>query len=71
MPDPVAWTLIEPGWKVYDASGKESGRVAEVLGEPEADIFDGLNVSTGLLSGTEYVPSERVAQIREGEVHLS
>ena len=70
-PDPVAWTLIEPGWKVYDAAGEESGRVAEVRGDPEADIFDGLEVSSGLLSGTQYVPSERVAQIREGEVHLS
>jgi len=28
-------------------------------------------VTKGLLSGTDYVPSERVAQIREGEVHLS
>jgi len=71
MPDPVAWTLIEPGWKVLDAAGNESGRVAEVLGDPEADIFDGLEVSTGLLSGKEYVPSERVTQIREGEVHVS
>jgi hypothetical protein len=69
MPDPVAWTMVEPGWKVL-RSGTEIGRVAEVLGDPEADIFDGLNVTKGLLSGTDYVPSEHVAQIREGEVHL-
>jgi hypothetical protein len=71
MPDPVAWTMIEPGWKVFDAAGEEIGHVAEVLGDLEADIFDGLNVTKGLLSGTEYVPSERVGQILEGEVHLS
>jgi hypothetical protein len=70
MPDPVAWTMIEQGWKVYDGSGKERGRVAEVLGDAEADIFDGLNVTKGLLSATEYVPSEDVAGIREGEIHL-
>jgi hypothetical protein len=69
MPDPVAWTMVEPGWKVL-RSGAEVGRVAEVLGDPEADIFDGLQVTRGLLSGTGYVPSEQVDQIREGEVHL-
>lgn len=71
MPDPVAWTMVEPGWRVYDAAGEETGRVAEVLGDPNADIFDGLNVTRGLLSRTDYVPSERVAEIREGEVHLA
>ena len=71
MPDPVAWTLVEPGWKVLGPDGEELGRVAEVLGDTEHDIFDGLNVTKGVLSGTEYVPSERVAQIREGEIHLS
>ena len=70
MPDPVAWTMIEQGWKVYVAAGKEQARVAEVLGDAEADIFDGLNVTKGLLSATEYVPSENVAGILEGEIHL-
>ena len=42
-----------------------------MLGDAERDIFDGLHVTKGLLSSTDYVPSERVAQIREGEVHLS
>jgi hypothetical protein len=71
LPDPVAWTVVEPGWRVIDASGEEVGHVAEVLGDANRDIFDGLNVTKGLLSGTDYVPSEQVAQIREGEVHLS
>jgi len=71
MPDPVAWTVVQPGWKVIDAAGEETGRVSEVLGDGEADIFDGLNVTTGVLGGTSYVPSERVGQIFEGEVHLA
>jgi rRNA processing protein Gar1 len=71
VPDPVAWTVVEPGWKVFDASGEEVGHVAEVLGDANRDIFDGLHVTKSLLSSTDYVPSERVAQIREGEVHLS
>jgi hypothetical protein len=71
LPDPVAWTMVEAGWKVLDASGDEVGYVSEVLGDADRDIFDGLHVTKGLLSGTDYVPSERVAEIREGEVHLS
>jgi len=71
MPDPMAWTMVELGWKVLDESGEEIGRVAEVLGDAKADIFDGLHVTKGLLSSTDYVPSERVAQILEGEIHLA
>jgi len=71
MGDPVAWTLVQRGWKVRSTAGDELGHVDEVLGDPEADIFDGINVSKGLLKETEYVPSERVDEIREGEVVVS
>jgi uncharacterized protein (UPF0248 family) len=68
MPDPVSWKVVEQGWKVLDESGEEIGRVAEITGDAEADIFDGVEITHGLLSGNEYVPSERVVAIREGEV---
>ena len=68
LPDPVSWKVVEQGWKVVDEQGGEVGRVNEITGDPEADIFDGVEVSHGLLSDTEYVPSERVVEIREGEV---
>jgi uncharacterized protein YrrD len=71
VPDPVAWKVVERGWKVYDAAGEELGHVDEVLGDPEADIFDGLNVSEGLFRGRRYVPAEQVGPIYEGEVHLT
>jgi hypothetical protein len=71
MPDPVAWTVMERGWKVLGADGAEVGRVDEITGDENADIFDGLTVSKGVLSKPKYVPSEHVAQIFEGEVHLS
>jgi hypothetical protein len=69
--DPVSWFLIEPGWKVVDASGKEAGRVEEVVGDSNADIFSGLAISVGLLKGHRYVPSEQVSRITDGEVQLS
>ena len=71
MSDPVSWFVIEPGWKVVDAAGNEIGKVESVVGDSEEDIFNGLAVSTGLLEGTRYVPSERVQEITEGQVQLS
>jgi hypothetical protein len=71
MADPVAWTVIEKGWKVFDAEGDEIGRVDEITGDENVDIFDGLTVSHGILAKPKYVPSENVARIVEGEVHLS
>jgi hypothetical protein len=65
MADPVSWLLIERGWEVVDASGKRVGKVDEVLGEREADIWDGLTVSG------EYVPAEDVAGIVEGRITLN
>lgn len=68
--DPVSWFLIEPGWKVADAQGKDIGRVEEVVGDMGADIFNGLSISTGLLKGPRYVPAELVESITEDRVHL-
>jgi hypothetical protein len=63
--------VVEKGWRVFNADGKEVGKVDEVLGDPEADIFDGLNVKRGLLGGAEYYAAELVREIREGEIHLN
>ncbi len=70
MSEPVAWTMIERGWSVCDAAGGEVGKVGELTGDVNHDIFDGLTVSTGVLGGTKYVPSERVKEIRTGVVVL-
>jgi rRNA processing protein Gar1 len=64
-PDPVSWLLIEPGWKVVDANGEKVGKVDEVLGDEQTDIFHGL-----IVSGKE-VDADRIAEIREGEIRLA
>jgi hypothetical protein len=69
--DPVSWLVIEPGWEVVGADGESIGKVHEVLGEPEADIFDGLQVASGVLGETKYVPAEEVGEIVEGRVQLT
>ena len=68
----VAWYVIEPGWRVLDAAGNEIGKVDRITGDLDADIFDGLAVGDGgtVLTRARYVPSEHVAQIREGEIVL-
>ncbi len=68
--DRIAWVMIEHGWSVFDRDGGELGKVAEVVGDSDSDIFNGLMVSHGLLSRDTYVPSERVASIFEGRVEL-
>jgi hypothetical protein len=70
MPDPVSWMMIEQGWSVVDADGEDVGRIDEVLGDQDADIFNGLQVLTGVLGTPQYVPSESVGDIVEGRVQL-
>jgi hypothetical protein len=72
MADPVAWKVVERGWAVVASDGNEVGKVDQVLGDPEADIFDGLSVGAGaVLDRPRYVPSEKVGAIEEGTVHLT
>jgi len=68
--DPVSWKVVERGWSVRGSGGEELGKVEDVLGDVDADIFHGLTVASGLLGRTNEVPAERVREIREGEVVL-
>ncbi|HEY2939887.1 MAG TPA: hypothetical protein VGJ27_08745 [Gaiellaceae bacterium] len=69
--EPVSWFLVEQGWQVEAADGKEVGTVAEFLGDASLDIFDGLSVTAGLLHRPRYVPAELVNTIYDGRVRLS
>jgi uncharacterized protein YrrD len=70
MADPVSWLLVEPGWNVVSADGKELGDVREIVGDTGVDIFDGLVVTKGLLRKPKYVPAEEVKAIYEGRIEL-
>lgn len=54
-----------------DPGGEAVGKVEEVIGEPSADIFSGLAVTTGLLGRRRYVPAEVVDEITEGRIRLT
>ena len=62
--------MVEPGWEVVDSAGKKVGTLDEVLGDKNADIFDGLTIATGILGKPVYVPAERVREIVEGRIQL-
>jgi len=70
MSDPVSWLMIEPGWRVEASDGSEVGRVEEVTGDSNADIFDGLAIAFSMLGDQRYVPAEQVGTITEGTVQL-
>ena len=69
MSERVSWFLIEGGWEVVDRTRTVVGHVSRVVGDADADIFDGLRLE--LEGGAElYVPADRVADIVEGRVEL-
>lgn len=72
MADLVSWRVIERGWSVVDAEGNEIGKVDQITGDVEQDIFDGLTIGDGgtVLTRPKYVPSENVAEVREGLIAL-
>ena len=66
MAEPTSWYTVEAGWEVVGPDGEPLGSVAAVVGDQDADIFDGLRVEG---DGEElYVPADRVGEIVEGRV---
>jgi hypothetical protein len=70
MADPVSWLQIEQGWNVLASDGSSVGTVAQVEGDKQADIFDGLAVECGEPKQVRYVAGEQVGAITPGVVML-
>ena len=70
MTDPVSWLQIAQGWNVITSDGVIIGTVAQVEGDKQSDIFDGLAVESKQPTRIRYVPGEQVAAIYPGEVTL-
>jgi hypothetical protein len=70
MADPVSWRQIEQGWNIVTSDGVIIGTVAQVEGDKQADIFDGLAVESRQPTQIRYVPGEQVGAIYPGEVTL-
>jgi hypothetical protein len=61
--DPVSWLQIAQGWSVVTSDGVVLGSVAEVEGDKQDDIFDGLAVQLTQPGQIVYVPGEQVGLI--------
>jgi sporulation protein YlmC with PRC-barrel domain len=70
MTDPLSWLQIEQGWSVITSDGVVVGTVAQVEGDKQSDIFDGLAVESKQPTRIRYVPGEQIAAIYPGEVTL-
>jgi hypothetical protein len=68
--DPVSWLQIEQGWNVVSSNGLGVGTVAQVEGDKQEDLFDGLAVASGEPSSLRYLPAEQVGLIYPGRVTL-
>jgi hypothetical protein len=68
--DPVSWLQIEQGWSVIASDGVSIGAVAQIEGDKQDDIFDGLAVQAAQAGTILYVPGEQVGLIYPGRVTL-
>jgi uncharacterized protein YrrD len=59
----VSWKAIEGNAVVFSSEGEAVGKVKQVVGDTDADVFTGLAVSLGVLERPRLVPSERVRSI--------
>lgn len=70
-PEPqVSWKVIEAGAEVESADGEKVATVSRVVGDADADVFTGLAVKAGILSGERLIPSERVQGIWPDRVQV-
>ncbi len=65
--DPVSWLQIEQGWNVVTSDGVGVGTVAQVEGDKQGDIFDGLAVESQAKQVLFCVPGEQVGAIYPAE----
>jgi hypothetical protein len=66
----VSWKAIERDARVVSSDGQDVGKVSEVAGDANADIFDGLVLSLGTLDQDRYLPAERVRAIWPDRVEV-
>ncbi len=71
---PVSWKGIDAGARLVTVDGQEIGRVEEVAGDRQADIFDGRVVSVAgphsRRGDKRYVAAERVGRIWPDRVEV-
>ena len=68
---PIAWLALEEGTEVVSRDGKEIGKISQVVGDVNKDIFSGVAFRPGLLQQPRFAPAHLVDAITTGSVRLS
>jgi sporulation protein YlmC with PRC-barrel domain len=68
---PVSYMTLAKRSPVYASDGREVGKVAHVLADPDVDVFEGIVVETGVVPPDHcFVEADQVAEIYERGVKL-
>jgi hypothetical protein len=67
----VAWTAIEAGARVIGSDGGELGKVEEIVGDAEADIFTGLSIEVDGHDTPRFVDADAVTAIWPSRVSVA
>lgn len=68
---PVSYLTLAERSPVFASDGREVGKVAHVLADPDVDVFEGIVVETRALPASHcFVDADQVAEIHERGVLL-
>jgi len=68
----TSYLTLQEGCECFSSDGKQVGKVAHVLAEPDVDVFDGIVLDTTVLpGGHHFVDADQVASIHERGVVLA
>ena len=67
----VSWKAIEGDAVVFSSEGEAVGKVKQIVGDSDADVFTGLAISVDFMGPNRLVPSERVRAIWPDRVDVS
>ncbi len=59
----VSWKAIEEEAEVFSREGRRVAKVSRIVGDKDADIFDGLALFVDTFGGERFVAAERVGAI--------
>ena len=69
---PISYLTLSDGSHVYSSDGKQVGKVAHVLADPDVDVFEGIVLDKSVLpGGHRFVDAGQVASIHERGVVLA
>jgi uncharacterized protein YrrD len=68
---PISYLTLNEGVPVFASDGREVGKLAHVLAEPDVDVFDGLVISRGgVPPDHRFVDAGQIAELHERGVLL-